>query len=578
MRRLPGLAILGLLAACLGGLACHDATPAPADLVLFGGKIVTLESGLGEVQALAARDGVIVALGTDAEIRRYAGIETRSIDLEGRLVVPGFIEGHGHFTGIGAALMNIELRSLSSWNEVVEVIAAAAAEIEPGQWILGWGWHQNEWDDAPRPSVEGYPTHAALSAAVPDHPVLLKHAAGGHAGILNARAMELAGIDRDTPDPAGGRILRDSAGDPTGVLRETAYDLGTAAYERSFLNATAEAREALARHEISLADRECLSRGITSFQDAGSDFETVDRFRRIAEAGELGLRLWVMLSSSNDELEARIDEYRLQDVADSHLTVRAIKRSIDGALGSHGAWLLEPYSDLPREFGHNTLSIEELEATAAIAAEHGFQLCVHAIGDRGNRETLDLYEQIFERYPETPGGERRWRIEHAQHLSARDIPRFADLGLIASMQGVHCTSDAPWVPQRLGNVRAEEGAYVWRKLIDSGVRIVNGTDAPIEDVDPLASFYSSITRKTEMGETFYPEQRMTRMEALRSYTINAAYAAFEEQQKGSLAPGKLADVTVLSRDILSVPEEQILETEVLYTIVGGQVLYEKDGA
>jgi len=574
MRTPAELTLLVFLAAWTG---CAEEAPRPADLVLFGGKIVTLESDAPEVQALAARDGVIVALGDDAEVLRYRGPATRTIDLEGQLAVPGFIEGHGHFIGIGASLMNIDLRGEKSWDEVVETIAAAAVDVEPGEWILGWGWHQEEWDVPARPSVEGYPTHASLSAAVPDHPVLLKHAAGSHAGILNAPAMELAGIDRSTPDPEGGRILRDARGEPTGVLRETAYRLALAAYDRATAARSADEREAYARREIVLADRECLSTGITSFQDAGSGFETVDRIREMAEAGELGLRLWIMLSADNDELAAGIERYRLEDVADSHLTVRAIKRSIDGALGSHGAWLLEPYSDLPAESGHNTLPLEELRGAARIAAENDFQLCVHAIGDRGNRETLDIYERIFEQFPERAGSDRRWRIEHAQHLSAADIPRFAELGLIASMQGIHCTSDAPWVPLRLGDERAEVGAYVWRKLIDSGVVIINGTDAPIEDVDPIANFYASITRRTASGEPFYPEQRMTRMEALRSYTANAAYAAFEERQKGTLAPGKLADITVLSRDILSVPEEQILETEVVYTIVGGRVRYEKDG-
>jgi predicted amidohydrolase YtcJ len=401
---------------------------------------------------------------------------------------------------------------------------------------------------------------------------MLKHAAGSHGGIVNAKAMELAGIGPDTPDPPGGKILRDARGRPTGVLREAAYGLALGAHDAWLQELTDEELEARALREIELADQECLSNGLTSFQDAGSDFDTVDRLRAMADAGRLGLRLWVMLRSDNDELERRIDDYRIDGAADDHLTVRALKRSIDGALGTHGAWLLAPYSDLPDTSGLNTAPLDDLERTARIALEHGFQLAVHAIGDRGNRETLDIFERVF---GEGGGGELRWRIEHAQHLDPEDIPRFAELGVVASMQGVHCTSDGPWVPLRLGDRRAEQGAYVWRELLESGAVVSNGTDAPVENVDPIANFHSTVTRMMNTGRAFYPAQRMTREQALRSYTLNAAYAAFEEEIKGSLRPGKLADITVLSRDILTIPEASIPDTEVLYTIVGGRVLYER---
>jgi len=314
---------------------------------------------------------------------------------------------------------------------------------------------------------------------------------------------------------------------------------------------------------------------VTSFHDAGSDYATIERMRELAEAGRLGVRLWVMLSEDNAILEETIDDHRMIGAADDHLTVRAIKRSVDGALGSHSAWLLEPYRDLPDTAGLNSTPLEELADTARIAAEHDFQLCVHAIGDRGNREVLDLYERVFENLPQQR--DSRWRIEHAQHLDPSDVPRFAELGVIASMQGVHCTSDGPWVPLRLGDERAESGAYLWRELIESGAVVINGTDAPVEDVDPIANFYASVTRLMPSGEAFYPDQRMTRIEALESYTRNAAFAAFEEDLKGTLTPGKLADVVVLSRDILAVPEAQIPEAEVLYTIVGGELLYARDG-
>jgi predicted amidohydrolase YtcJ len=329
-----------------------------------------------------------------------------------------------------------------------------------------------------------------------------------------------------------------------------------------------------ARRELRLANEECLSNGVTSFQDAGTGFATIDLMREMADAGEIGVRLWVMLIEDNDALEGRVADYRVVGAADDHLTVRAIKRLVDGALGSHGAWLLEPYTDLSGSTGHNTIPLDELERTARIALDHDLQLCVHAIGDRGNRETLDLYERLLAEEDGRSG--LRWRVEHAQHLHPDDIPRFAELGVIASMQGIHCTSDGPWVPQRLGDLRAAQGAYVWRSLLDSGATVSNGTDAPVEDVDPIPNFHALVTRETASGERFHPEQRMTRIEALRAYTINAAYAAFEEEVKGSLAPGKLADVTVLSEDILTVPEEKILDAKVLYTIVGGEVLYSRD--
>jgi predicted amidohydrolase YtcJ len=563
---------------CLGALvpwlASCSTGPAPADLVLLNGKIVTLEEDAPEVRALAARDGKIVGVGDDDRVRRFVGPGTRVIDLQGRLAVPGLIESHGHFAGIGRSLMNLDLTGARTWEDVVELAATAAGGTEPGQWIVGWGWHQEKWDRPPEVTVEGYPTHDLLSRAVPDHPVLFKHAAGNHMGLVNARGMELAGIGPDTPDPPGGKILRDARGRATGVLRENAWnELAIAAYEEHQAGLPPESVEAIRRREIELADAECLSKGITSFRDAGSDLERVDLLRSVAESGDLGVRLWVMLRDDPEVLAERADQYRVEGAAGGHFTVGGIKCILDGALGSHGAWLLEPYSDLPGSTGLNTMSLDELELMARIAIEQDLQLAVHAIGDRANRETLDLYERIFREYPyET---DPRWRIEHAQHLHPDDIPRFAELGVIASMQAVHCTSDGTWVKERLGPERCEQGAYVWRELIDSGAVVCNGTDAPIEDVDPIANFHASVTRRLSNGESFYPEQCMTREEALRSYTIDAAYAAFEEDVKGSLRPGKLADVTVLSRDILTIPEERIPGTRVLYTIVGGRVLYEQ---
>jgi hypothetical protein len=373
----------------------------------------------------------------------------------------------------------------------------------------------------------------------------------------------MAGITRTTPNPAGGEIVRDASGEPIGMFRETAQGL--------LGEATRNATPPDPRRQAELAVEELLSKGITSFQDAGSGFETVEMLKQMTDAGALGVRMYVMLRAPNEELAQHLDSARVIGYGDQRLTVRAIKRSIDGALGPHGAWLLATYHDLSSSSGLNTSSIESIEETAQLAIQHDYQLNVHAIGDRANREVLNIFERTFVANPDKT--DHRWRVEHAQHLHPDDIPRFARLGVIASMQGIHATSDAPYVLERLGEERAREGAYVWQSLMKSGALVINGTDAPVEDVDPIASFYASVSRKLKDGTVFFPEQRMSREEALRSYTINAARAAFEEEIKGSLAPGKLADITVLSKDILTVPEDEIPSARVVYTIVGGKIMY-----
>ena len=573
-RRLRGLVAAGLMAWATAG--CDDSagdrppTQQPADLVLLGGNIVTVDEQLGTVQALAARDGKIIAVGDDAKIRNWVGDPTQVLELNGRLAVPGFIDAHAHFTNLGNALLNVDLTPFDSWEAMVAHLGSIAAERPAGEWIVGRGWHQEKWDRPPSPAVEGYPVHDALSAVTPDHPVLLTHASG-HASLANATLMRMAGIDRNTRPPEGGEILRDAQGRPTGVLRENAAELAESVLAAAQAAMTAEQREAQALKAIRLATEECHSKGITSMHDAGSDFATVERLKKAAESGDLGVRLWIMLTEENAALEAGLADHHHRDVADHMLTVGGVKRWLDGALGSHGAWLLEPYSDLPASAGLNTLPVEDLRETARIARDNGLQLCVHAIGDRANRVTLDTFEGAFDTVEALR--KRRWRVEHAQHLSRADLPRFASLGAIASMQSVHCTSDGPWVPTRLGRRRSEEGAYLWRDLIDSGAVVINGTDAPVEDVDPIANFHAAVTRQMRNGRTFYQEQVMTRMEALRSTTLDAAYGAFEEEIKGSLKPGKLADIVILSQDILTVPDEQLAQTQVLTTIVGGEVVY-----
>jgi predicted amidohydrolase YtcJ len=560
--------LIGLIASASG---CAK-KPEPADLVITNGKIVTMDEAKPEAAALAARGGTIAAVGTAAEIKKYIGPSTEVIDLQGRLATPGLIDAHLHFTGIGQSKLSLDLTKAKSWDEIVAMVAEAAKKAKPGDLITGRGWHQEKWDKAPEPNVNGLPVHDGLSKVSPDNPVLLTHASG-HSSLANAKAMEIAKITAKTANPPGGEIIKDAKGRPIGAFLETAQGLLRGPISRTLSARTAEEREAERLKVVELANQECLSKGLTTVHDAGAGWGTIELYKKIIDQGKLGVRLYVMLSEGNKQLLEKAAELKLAGYGNNHLSVRSIKRLIDGALGPHGAWLLEPYEDLPTSTGLNTDSIEELKETARIAIENGFQLCVHAIGDRANRETLNIYEEAFKAHPDKK--DTRWRIEHAQHLSLPDISRFGQLGVIAAMQGIHCTSDGPWVLKRLGPKRAEEGAYVWRKLMDTGAVIANGTDAPVEDVDPLPSFYASVTRKMKNGETFFPAQIMTRQEALRSYTLNAAFAAFEETIKGSLVPGKLADMTVFSKDIMTCPEDEILKAEVVATIVGGKVLYKK---
>ena len=548
-------------------LACAPAEE-PADLVLMGGRIITMDSANPEADALASRGQQLVAVGSFEDVKKFIGSDTEVIDLGGAFASPGLIEGHGHFLSVGRAKMVLDLRVARSFDDIVAQVEAAVAEAEPGQWILGRGWHQEKWDRTPEKNVSGLPYHDALSAVSPDNPVMLTHASG-HAAMVNGLALEMGGIDDATEDPPGGEIVRDSTGRAIGILRETAEDLVGSQLNRQW-------DEATVRTMVELASQESLSNGITSFQDAGSSFRQADFLAGLAEAGELPLRLWVMLSEDNESLAKGLPGYSVYRAGNGYMTVGGIKRWVDGALGSHGAWLLEPYTDLPTSTGLNIVTPDELRESARLAAEYNLQLCSHAIGDRANRVTIDVYEETIVSRPD--GRELRWRVEHAQHLHPDDIPRFQELGIVAAMQPIHCASDGPWVPIRLGEERAETGAYMWRALLDSGAVIASGTDAPVEAVDPFASLHAAVTRELTDGTIFYPEQNMTREEALRARTLDAAFAAFEKDVKGSLAVGKYADVTVLSNDFYEMPADEIPDLKVLYTIVGGQVRYQAGSA
>ncbi len=538
-----------------------------ADLVILNGTIYTMNRNQPTAEMIAVRDGRIVYVGDDASKETWIGESTRVLDLKGRTLTPGLIDSHAHLLALGRAKMKLDLSRVGNYEELVRMVEMKIRETPPGEWIIGRGWHQSKWDPPAAPLVKGFQTHWALSKVSPDNPVFLTHASG-HAGFANARAMEIAGISDRTRSEAGGEIIRDSDGNPTGIFTENGQEL-----IRRHIPGGSEAQN---RRALELAIQESLKNGITSFRDASSDGDAIALYRDFLEEGKLKIRLWVMINGHDEKLvEQWFSRGPEIGSGDHFLTIRAVKLFADGALGSRGAWLLEPYSDRPDHTGHATIDMDRVYEVSSKALLSGFQACMHAIGDRANREVLDRFEKAFNQHPRA-AEDHRFRIEHAQHVSAEDIPRFSQHGVIASMQGIHLSSDRPWAIDRLGAARIQEGAYVWQKLLESGAVVVNGTDAPVEPIDPIENFYATVTRRTLKGEPpggFEPDQKMTRYQALHSYTLAGAYAGFEEDLKGSIEVGKLADFTVFSQDIMQVPEDQILDTEVEYTIIGGEIAY-----
>lgn len=542
----------------------------PADLIIKGGKIYTVNDKQPEVEAVAVRGDTIVFVGSAVEAAAWQGEKTEVIDLQGATMTPGFIESHGHIMGLGYFELNLDLSTVKSFDELVEKVRVAAAQAPPGQWIVGMGWHQDKWEVKPEKMVKGFQTHEKLSAASPNNPVWLRHASG-HAGFANAKAMELAGVNPLSKEGLnitveGGEIIKDRMGNPTGIFNERAMGLITKHIPENTPERDAQALE--------LAMETCARNGITSFHDAGASRSDIELFNQFSKDQKLKSRLYVMLTGRDRSL---IHEwYRKGPVVDPRgVTVRAIKLNCDGALGSRGAWLLEPYADRAETTGMATLSMDTVLATSRSGLRYGFQVCSHAIGDRANREILDRYETAFN---ENPGHDHRYRIEHAQHLHPNDIPRFGKLGVIPAMQAIHLSSDRPWAIERLGEKRIKEGAYMWQSLLKSGAKVINGTDVPVEPISPIASYFASVTRQTLKGEPaggYEPEEKMTREQALKSYTLDAAYGAFEEKMKGSIEPGKLADFTVFSQDLLQVPDSSLLRTEVTMTILGGKRIFSK---
>ena len=562
-----------LLFSAIFAWACASGPENPADSVYLNGIIYTVDEANPKAQAVAVKDGLILAVGSTEEIQAFVGKSTEVIDLQGKAMTPGIIESHAHLMGIGYNKLEIDLMGVKTYDELIQKVAEAAATAKPGDWITGRGWHQDKWLQMPEKTVKGFQTHDALSAVTPNNPVYLAHASG-HASFVNKKAMELAGItslrsEKPTQEVQGGEVLRDELGNPTGVLVERASTL----VAKLIPETTPEKDE----EALTLALQELAEKGITSFHDAGSGQDVIDLVTKFKNEGKLTARMYIMLTGRQPELlETWYKKGPMIDSVDHFLTVRSIKLNCDGALGPWGAWLLEDYSDKPGHRGHETLPMSVVTEVSEKALPLGFQVCSHAIGDRANQEILDRYEAAFAKNPKAK--DHRFRIEHAQHLHPDDIPRFGQLGVIAAMQAIHLSSDRPWAIDRLGEKRIIDGAYVWQSLFKTGARIANGTDAPVEPVDPIPSFYASVTRKTLQGlpEGGYEgEQKMTREQALKSYTLDGAYAEFEENFKGSIQVGKAADFTVFDKNIMEIPEEEILQTKVQMTVVGGKVVFKR---
>jgi len=550
--------------------SCRDSVSS-ADLVLRNGRIITMDNRWPQVSALAVKGDRISAIGSDRDMLRYTGMETQVIDLKGMLTIPGFIEGHGHFYSLGASLMELELRNADNWDAIIALVAAEVKNKKPGTWIVGRGWHQNKWTTKPQPNVGGLPIHHKLSAVSPQNPVFLSHTSG-HGVFVNQAAMLASGVSEKSVNPPGGEIVRDENGEPIGMLRENAAQPVRDALKAYQTKRTIQEVKAAMLQQVKLAAQNAIENGITSFQDMGSTWKELDHLKVMAAEGSLPIRLYMAVQEPAVEMEEKLADYRLVGYGNNFLTIRCIgEKVLDGALGTHGGWLLESYTDLPRSFGLNVTPVPEIRHSAELAIKHDYQLAIQGIGDRAARELFNIYEEQFTIHPEKK--DLRWRIEHAQVTHPDDLLRYAALGVIPGIQGIFACSDGPWVVDRLGVERTKERGYLFRSMAESGALIMNGTDPPVEEISPIASFHCSITRELSDGSIFQPEQRLTREQALQSYTINNAFAAFEEDLKGSITPGKLADITVLSKDIMTVPEDEILDTEIVYTILGGEVVY-----
>ena len=541
-----------------GASAAQRATVRRPDLVILNARIYTVDNARPMASALAVRDGRIVFVGSDSEARVLARASTRVVDLRGRTVIPGMVDAHAHLVGLATSLRNVLLAGSTSYDEVIRRVTERARTTRPGEWVQGRGWDQNLWPD------KNFPTHEALSRATPNNPVVLRRI-DGHAILANAMAMRLAGITAATKDPEGGKILRLQNGAPSGVFVDNAAGLVSSKIP--------SASNATLREATLSAVAEANRWGLTGIHDAGEPRRAIEIIESLAREGRFNLRNYIMVSDNAADIRYYTNRGPRNGLYGGRIWVRAIKAYADGALGSRGAALLAAYSDDPGNTGLLVSQPAHLQQVAERGLRTGFQVNTHAIGDRGNRIALDAYAAALRA---VPTADHRFRIEHAQVVSPQDIPRFSQLGVIPSMQASHQTSDMRWAEARVGPQRVR-GAYAWRSLLNTGVVIPNGSDFPVEEVNPLISFHSAVSRQDATNWPaggWYPDQVMTRDEALRAMTIWPAYAAFQEKELGSLTPGKYADFVVLDRDIMQIAPTEILATRVLATYLGGKIVYE----
>ena len=560
MRLLSAAAVAALVALAPSAHAQPAAAaPAqPADLILTNARVYTVDPSRPVAEAMAVRGGRVQFVGSTRGALSFRGGSTQVLDLAGRTVIPGMTDAHAHFLGLGTMLRDVSLVGTRSYEEVIARVVERARQTPAGTWIVGRGWDQNDWGNT------AFPTHEALSRALPDHPVYLTRV-DGHAGLANARAMAAAGVTAATKDPEGGRLERTAAGAPSGVFVDNAQGI----VERVIPPLTREQT----RDALKAAAAEMNRWGLTGIHDAGAGRDVIDLYEELARAGELPVRTYAMIADDSAAIAHYFARGPQSALYDGRLWIRSVKLYGDGALGSRGAALLDPYSDDPHNSGLLVSDPRHIQDVATRGLRAGFQVNVHAIGDRGNRVVLDAFEAALKAVPRA---DHRFRVEHAQILNFDDIPRFATLDVIPSMQAVHQTSDMYWAGTRLGSTRLL-GAYAWRSLLDTGVPVPNGSDFPVELVNPLLSFHSAVSRQDANNwpaAGWFPEQRMTREEALRSVTIWPAFASFQEDVLGSLTPGKHADFVVLDQDIMRVPAELILSARVLSTWVGGKKVYE----
>jgi predicted amidohydrolase YtcJ len=546
------------------GLVSTGSAQPPADLVLKNGIIYTVTERQPRAEAIAIRGDRIVFVGSNADVKKYEGGSTRVIDLAGKTVVPGMTDAHYHLLGVGQREVTLNLEGTSSLEDFLARVRERVSQAKPGAWVTGRGWIETFW----KPPV--FPTRQDLDRIAPNNPLYLVRA-DGHGAVANSAALKIAGINGSTPNPFGGEILKDKATNgPTGMLVDAAKELVT-----KHIPGPTEADNEQA---TVLGVERSIRLGWTQIQDAGGSYSDVARLKKLYGEGRIKLRIYKAVYGPGPEAERLLREGATVGAFNNRFTLRTIKIPFDGALGSRGAALLAPYSDAPNTSGFLTQKEEEVATMLEAALRRGIQVETHAIGDRANRRILDLYEKALATVPPSQRkiGEPRWRVEHAQIVNPVDIPRFTRLGIIPSMQPSHAIGDLFFAPSRLGLKRLE-GAYAWQSFIKSGAIIAGGSDAPVERGEPMIEFYAATARKSlkgESGEGWHPEQAVSREQALKMFTLWPAFAAFEEKTKGSIEPGKLADLTILSADIMRIPEPEILQTRCVMTIIGGEIVFD----